>query len=83
MLLLIFEGNIDALLKRPDVLFRLKEIKGVFMAAKKYWITSAHRGFVGETGIRENTMAAYRNAIRKHPDMMEIDARIAADGVLV
>lgn len=50
---------------------------------RKFWITSAHRGFVGDAPIRENTMAAYRNAVSKHPDMMEIDARMAKDGILM
>lgn len=53
------------------------------MPFKKYWITSAHRGFTGDSGVRENTMEAYRMAVRKHPDMMEIDARMAKDGVLM
>lgn len=49
---------------------------------KKTWITSAHRGFVS-SGIHSNTIAAYRLAASKGADMIELDARMTKDGVLI
>lgn len=48
----------------------------------KSWITSAHRGFVCD-GIHSNTLAAYRLAAEKGADMIEVDARMTRDGVLI
>lgn len=49
---------------------------------KKTWITSAHQGFVTE-GIHSNTLAAYELAAQKGADMIETDARMTKDGVLI
>ncbi len=49
---------------------------------KKTWITSAHRGFVS-SGIHSNTISAYRLAASKGADMIELDARMTKDGVLI
>lgn len=48
----------------------------------KSWISSAHRGFVCN-GIHSNTLAAYRLAAKKGADMIEVDARMTKDGVLI
>ena len=48
----------------------------------KSWITSAHRGFV--TGsLKENSLAAFYNAHLRGADMIETDARLTSDGVLI
>ena len=52
------------------------------MNIKKSWITSAHRGFV-ENGLKENCLAAYYNAFLNGADMIETDARLTRDGVLI
>lgn len=49
---------------------------------KKTWITSAHQGFVTD-GIHSNTLAAYELAAQKGADMIETDARMTKDGVLI
>ncbi|NMP38462.1 MAG: hypothetical protein GX051_10150 [Clostridiales bacterium] len=49
---------------------------------KKTWITSAHRGTVAE-GIYPNTLAAYSLAAKKGADMIETDARMTRDGVII
>ena len=49
---------------------------------KKTWITSAHQGFVTE-GIHSNTLAAYELAAQKGADMIETDARMTKDGILI
>ena len=48
----------------------------------KTWITSAHRGFVDEN-LHSNTLAAYEFAAKKGADMIETDARMTKDGVLI
>ena len=48
----------------------------------KSWITSAHRGFVDGT-LTENCLAAYYNAYLNGADMIETDARLTSDGVLI
>ena len=49
---------------------------------KKYWITSAHRGFC--TGnMHQNTLSAIKLAIDKGADMIETDVRTTADGFFV
>ena len=48
----------------------------------KTWITSAHQGFVDEN-LQSNTLAAYELAAKKGADMIETDARMTKDGVLV
>lgn len=49
---------------------------------KKTWITSAHQGFVDES-LHSNTLAAYELAAKKGADMIETDARMTRDGVLI
>lgn len=49
---------------------------------KKAWLTSAHRGFVDAT-LKENSLAAFYNAYLNGADMVEVDVRLASDGVLV
>lgn len=61
------------------------DLQAVNKNANKYrkaWLTSAHRGLV-EGVLRENSLAAYYNAYLQGADMIETDARMAADGVLV
>lgn len=55
---------------------------GSWMKQRKTWISSAHQGFVRE-GIHSNTIAAYKLAAQKGADMIEIDARMTRDGVLI
>lgn len=52
------------------------------MNYKKSWISSAHRGFV-EGDLKENCLGAYYNAYLNGADMIETDARLSLDGVLV
>ena len=52
------------------------------MNHKKNWISSAHRGFVEGT-LKENCLAAYYNAYLNGADMIETDARLTSDGVLI
>ncbi len=52
------------------------------MMHKKSWITSAHRGFV-EGDLKENCLASYYNAYLNGADMIETDARLTSDGVLI
>ena len=53
-----------------------------FFRRKKTWITSAHQGFVkGE--MHSNTLAAYALAAQKGADMIETDARMTSDGVII
>lgn len=52
------------------------------MNHNKSWITSAHRGFVDNT-LKENSLAAYYNAYLNGADMIETDARLTSDGVLI
>lgn len=52
------------------------------MNHKKFWITSAHRGFV-EGGLKENCLAAYYNAYLHGAEMIETDARLSSDGVFI
>ena len=52
------------------------------MNHKKHWITSAHRGFVDGT-LKENSLAAYYNAFLNGAEMIETDARLTRDGVLI
>ena len=52
------------------------------MNHKKSWISSAHRGFV-EGALKENSLAAYYNAYLNGADMIETDARLTSDGVLI
>lgn len=49
---------------------------------KKCWLTSAHRGFV-DSVLRENSLAAYYNAYLNGADMIETDAWLSSDGVLI
>lgn len=52
------------------------------MKRQKFWLTSAHRGFVDAT-LSENCLAAYYNAYLHGADMIETDARLSSDGVLM
>lgn len=52
------------------------------MNHRKSWISSAHRGFV-EGALKENSLAAYYNAYLNGADMIETDARLTSDGVLI
>ena len=59
-------------------------IENIVRRDRKAWISSAHRGFVGGGHtLRENTLGAFYNAFLNGADMVECDARMAADGVLV
>lgn len=49
---------------------------------KKCWLTSAHQGFV-DSFLRPNSLAAYYNAYLNGADMIETDAWLSSDGVLV
>ncbi len=49
---------------------------------EKTWITSAHQGFV-EENIHSNTLVAYKLAASKGTDMIETDARMIKDGILI
>ncbi|MBQ7921350.1 MAG: glycerophosphodiester phosphodiesterase family protein [Clostridia bacterium] len=48
----------------------------------KCWLTSAHRGLVDDV-LKENTLAAFYNAYLNGADMIETDARMSCDGVLI
>lgn len=63
----------------PDLKKELYKIKN---KTRKMWLTSAHRGYV-DSVLKENTLGAYYNAYLNGADMIEIDARLASDGVLV
>ena len=52
------------------------------MNIKKSWLSSAHRGFV-DGNLKENSLAAYYNAFLNGADMIETDARLTSDGVLI
>lgn len=49
---------------------------------RKTWLTSAHRGLV-DANLKENSLAAFYNAYLNGADMIEVDARLSSDGVLV
>lgn len=53
-----------------------------FFKRQKTWISSAHQGFVRD-GIHSNTLPAYALAAEKGADMIETDARMTRDGVLI
>ncbi len=53
-----------------------------FFKRQKTWISSAHQGFVRE-GMHSNTLPAYALAAEKGADMIETDARMTRDGVLI
>ena len=60
-----------------------KEIAALGRSArKKSWLSSAHRGFV-DSVLKENCLAAYYNAYLNGADMIETDARLSSDGVLI
>lgn len=50
---------------------------------KKMWLTSAHRGLVEDATLHENTLAAFYNAYLNGADMIEMDARLTKDKVLI
>lgn len=49
---------------------------------RKAWLTSAHRGFV-DNYLKENSLGAYYNAFLNGADMIETDAWLTSDGVLI
>ncbi|MEA4888958.1 MAG: glycerophosphodiester phosphodiesterase family protein [Clostridiaceae bacterium] len=49
---------------------------------RKTWISSAHQGVVKEA-MHSNTLSAYYLAAQKGADMIETDARMTKDGVLI
>lgn len=49
---------------------------------KKPWITTAHQGFAGDK-FCPNTLPAFNFAAKKGADMIETDARMTKDGVLI
>lgn len=53
-----------------------------FFKRRKTWISTAHQGFVQE-GIYQNTLPAYLLAAQKGADMIETDARMTKDGILI
>ncbi len=53
-----------------------------FFRRRKTWITSAHQGYA-EGKMHSNTLAAYALAAQKGADMIETDARMTADGVII
>ena len=56
----------------------------VMQLPRNNWITSAHRGFVpAGSGLHENTLAAFYEAAMRGAEMIELDARLTSDGVLV
>ncbi len=51
---------------------------------KKSWITTAHQGFVGDSALmRPNTLSAFLSAAERGADMIETDAHMTKDGVLI
>lgn len=58
------------------------DIDALKRPVKKNWLTSAHRGFV-DSVLKENCLAAYYNAYLNGADMIETDARLSVDGVLI
>lgn len=49
---------------------------------RKTWISSAHQGFV-DSDLSSNTLEAFRLAAKKGADMIETDARMTKDGILI
>lgn len=49
---------------------------------RKTWISSAHQGFVTDN-MHSNTLSAFELAAKKGADMIETDARVTRDGVLI
>eukprot|EP00760_Papus_ankaliazontas_P016829 PhM_4_TR16883/c0_g1_i1/m.66058 len=58
-------------LQRPN---RLRHLRGCVIG---------HRGCCGVSGVRENTLEAFRYAVRNGCDGVELDVRMSSDGVLV
>lgn len=52
------------------------------MKKNKTWISSAHQGYV-KPGMHSNTLDAFYLAAKKGADMIETDARMTKDGVLI
>lgn len=53
---------------------------------KKLWITSAHRGYIYPSNgvtLHENTLAAFYVAAQNGAGMIETDARLSSDGILM
>lgn len=65
-----------------DTLSNLRKDTNAANKRKKCWLTSAHRGFV-DSALKENCLAAYYNAYLNGADMIETDARLSSDGVLI
>lgn len=69
-------------LKMYDTLSSARKDAASLVGRKKCWLTSAHRGFV-DSVLRENSLAAYYNAYLNGADMIETDAWLSSDGVLI
>lgn len=65
-----------------DTLASVREDVSTLGGRKKCWLTSAHRGFV-DSVLKENSLAAYYNAYLNGADMIETDAWLSSDGVLI
>lgn len=65
-----------------ETLASVKEETSALGGRKKCWLTSAHRGFV-DSVLKENSLAAYYNAYLNGADMIETDAWLSSDGVLI
>lgn len=65
-----------------DTISSVKEEASAVVGRKKAWLTSAHRGFV-DSVLKENSLAAYYNAYLNGADMIETDAWLSSDGVLI
>ena len=65
-----------------DTLASVRNDASAAVERKKCWLTSAHRGFV-DSVLRENSLAAYYNAYLHGADMIETDAWLSSDGVLI
>ena len=65
-----------------DTLASVRKDASAIGGRKKRWLTSAHRGFV-DSVLRENSLAAYYNAYLNGADMIETDAWLSSDGVLI
>ena len=65
-----------------NTLSSVKEEASALIGRKKNWLTSAHRGFV-DSALKENSLAAYYNAYLHGADMIETDAWLSSDGVLI
>ena len=77
-------SEMDGLIKVSlyDTISSVRESVNTVGRRKKCWLTSAHRGFV-DSILQENSLGAYYNAYLNGADMIETDAWLASDGVLI